>query len=130
MIIDKNDPDKYAIEYLQDKFDPYDFFLPSCVTDWRQPVSSLETYGVFFLVCNWVTQQLDIEEDFMDVYDNLNGWRDNHKGGSFNPHDDYPLYDKEDRLYVTDFVLQGPNVFAEITDKETDRVVGYILIHT
>ena len=118
----------YAVEYLCNRFDTSNFFYPSQVTEWRPPKSSLEADGVFFNICYWVTHNIDGEYDWDEVFNNTNGWRNNYKGGSFNVHDNYKLYDPEGKLEVTDFILQDYSVYAEITDTTTDTVVGYIYI--
>ena len=117
----------YATEYLQNRFDD-NFFLPNKVTEWREPSNSLEVDGVFFNICFWVSINIQEVYSWERIYNNIHVWRDNVYGGSFNPDYNYPLYDNENRLEITDFILQYNSVYAEVTDTETDKVVGYILI--
>ena len=117
----------YATEYLQNRFDD-NFFLPNKVTEWRKPSNSLEANGVFFNICFWVSNNIQEEYNWERIYNNIHGWRDNVYGGSFNPDYNYPLYDNENRLEITDFILQHNSVYAEVTDTKKDKVVGYILI--
>lgn len=127
MIIDKNDTDKYAIEYLQKEFGN-DFFFPYQLNNRRPPSNSLENYGAMLKICLWIEDNI-CGESMREAFCNVYSWRDNSFGGSFDVNYDYELDDPEDRLLVSGFILNGMCVHAEITDTETDEVVGYILIN-
>ena len=118
---------KYAREYCESK--DYDFFDATMKLEWRKPVNSLEERGVFFVICEWVHENVEGEDDLESIYDNIHGWRSNVKGGSFNVDDGFMLYDIDNRLALTDFILNGTVVFAEVTDYEYNEVVGYIRLN-
>lgn len=118
---------KYAREYCESK--DYDFFDATMKLEWRKPVNGLEERGVFFVICEWVHENVEGEDDLESIYDNIHGWRSNVKGGSFNVDDGFMLYDIDNRLALTDFILNGTVVFAEVTDYEYNEVVGYIRLN-
>ena len=96
--------------------------------EYRRPVSILEENGVFFTILKWIDERIPEEEDLRAVYDNIHGWRENVFGGSFNPDEDIPLYDSQNRLVLSDFILDGNLVLAEVTDNKYREVVGYIVL--
>lgn len=82
---------------------------------------------VFFTILKWIDEHIP-EEDLKAVYDNIHGWRENVFGGSFNPDEDIPLYDPQNRLVMSDFILDWNFVLAEITDNKYGKEVGYIVL--
>ena len=96
---------------------------------WRKPINSLEEKGVFFVICEWIWENLEWEDDLESIYLNIHGWRDNVKGGSFNVNDNFKLYDTEERLELSDFILSNSCVFAEVRDTKYNEVVGYICLN-
>lgn len=96
--------------------------------DYRKPVSAVEENGVFFTILKWIDEHIPEEEDLRAVYDNIHGWRENVFGGSFNPDEVIPLYDPQNRLVLSDFILDGNLVLAEITDNKYGKEVGYIVL--
>lgn len=90
--------------------------------------SYLEENGVFFTILKWIDERIPEEEDLRAVYDNIHGWRENVFGGSFNPDEDIPPYDAQNRLVLSDFILDGNLVLAEVTDNKYREVVGYIVL--
>lgn len=123
-----NDMSKY--EYAKEfcKSRDFDYFEPDLELEWRKPTNSLEEKGVFFVICEWIWENTE-EDDLQYIYDNIHGYRENIYGGSFNPDEDFKLYDIEERLELSDFILNGTCVFAEITDTELKEVVGYIRLN-
>ena len=118
---------EYAKEFCEKR--GYDFFDADMELEWRKPINSLEERGVFFVICEWIWENLDHEDDLEGIYNNVHGWRENVKGGSFNVDDNFKLYDIEERLEISDFILNGTCVYAEVTDAEYDKVVGYIRLN-
>ena len=107
----------------------FDYFDVDTELEWRKPINSLEEKGVFFVICEWIWENLEWEDDLESIYNNIHGYRSNVKGGSFNTDDGFKLYDIEERLELTDFILNGTVVYAEITDIEHKEVVGYIRLN-
>lgn len=116
----------YAEEYF--RVVDMAFFDDTLELEWRKPINSLEEKGVFFTICEWIDEYIPEEDDMESVYDNIHGWRENVKGGSFNPDENFDLYDPEGRLSLSDFILNGNCVFAEVTDNEYG-VIGYIRLN-
>ena len=104
------------------------FFAKDYKPEYRRPVSILEENGVFFTILKWIDEHIPEEEDLRAVYDNIHGWRENVFGGSFNPDKDIPLYDPQNRLVLSDFILDGNLVLAEVTDNKYGAEVGYIVL--
>ena len=88
----------------------------------------MEEKGVFFTILKWIDEHISEEEDLKAVYDNIHGWLENVFGGSFNPDEDIPLYDPQNRLVLSDFILDGNLVLAEVTDNKYGKEVGYIAL--
>ena len=116
----------YATEYCDSV--GFVFFDEDYIPDYRKPVSTLEENGVFFTILKWINEHIPEEEDIKAVYDNIHGWRENVFGGSFNPDEDIPLYDPQNRLVMSDFILDWNFVLAEITDNKYGKEVGYIVL--
>ena len=116
----------YAKEYCDSS--GFAFFAKDYKPEYRRPVSTLEENGVFFTILKWIDEHIPEEEDLRAVYDNIHGWRENVFGGSFNPNEDIPLYDPQNRLVLSDFILDGNLVLAEITDNKYGADVGYIVL--
>ena len=92
----------------------------------EKPINSLEEKGVFFVICEWIHENIEGEDDLESIYKNIHVWRSNVNGGSFNVDDGFMLYDIENRLTLTDFILNGTVIYAELTDYKYNEVVGYI----
>ena len=118
---------KYARKYCEDR--GFDFFDKTTELEWRKPINSLEEKGVFFVICEWIYENVEGEDDLESIYNNVHGWRSNVYGGSFNVDDDFMLYDIEERLALTDFIINGTVVYAELTDYEYNEPVGYIRLN-
>lgn len=116
----------YAKEYCDSA--GFAFFAKDYKPEYRRPVSTLEENGVFFTILKWIDEHIPEEEDLKAVYDNIHGWRENVFGGSFNPDEDIPLYDPQNRLVLSDFILDGNLVLAEVTDNKYGEEVGYIVL--
>lgn len=118
---------EYAKQFCESR--GYAFFDTTLELEWRKPVNSLEEKGAFFVICEWIHERIEDENDVEDIYDNIHGWRENVKGGSFNPDDPFELWDIDKRLILSDFILNGTCVFAEVTDRKYNEVVGYIRLN-
>ena len=118
---------EYAREFCESR--DFDYFGVDTELEWRKPINNLEEKGVFFVICEWIWENLEWEDDMEGIYNNIHGYRSNVYGGSFNTDDGFKLYDIEERLELTDFILNGTVVYAEITDTEYKEVVGYIRLN-
>ena len=118
---------KYARKYCENK--GFDFFDKTTELEWRKPINSLEEKGVFFVICEWIYENVEGENDLESIYNNVHSWRSNVYGGSFNVDDGFKLYDIEERLALTDFIINGTVVYAELTDYEYNEPVGYIRLN-
>ena len=116
----------YAKEYCDSA--GFVFFAKDYKPEYRRPVSILEENGVFFTILKWIDEHIPEEEDLRAVYYNIHGWRENVFGGSFNPDEDIPLYDPQNRLVLSDFILDVNLVLAEVTDNKYGEEVGYIVL--
>ena len=118
---------EYARKFCESR--DFDYFDVDTELEWRKPINNLEEKGVFFVICEWIWENLEWEDDMEGIYNNIHGYRSNVRGGSFNTDDGFKLYDIEERLELTDFILNGTVVYAEITDMEYKEVVGYIRLN-
>lgn len=118
---------EYAREYCENR--ELDFFDKTTELEWRKPINSLEEKGVFFVICEWIHKNIEGEDDLESIYNNVHVWRSNVNGGSFNVDDGFMLYDIENRLALTDFILNGTVIYAELTDYEYNEAVGYIRLN-
>lgn len=118
--------DEYTREFLS-KFDN-PIFEASEITEWRKPLSGIEEEGVLWMAAKWIEDNL-YEETMQGAYDNIHGWRDNYKGGSFNCDDNFELYDRKEILEIGDVVLCGNCVYLEVWNSEIDKAVAYIGIN-
>lgn len=117
---------EYAREFCESR--DFDYFDAEMELEFRKPINGLEEKGVFFVICKWIFENTE-EDDLNYIYDNVHGWRENVYGGSFNPDDNFKLYDIDERLELSDFILNGTCVYAEITDTEYKEIVGYIRLN-
>lgn len=115
-------------EYVREHLDGYDVFEVEDITDWRAPRNTIETNGVIYMAANWICENLVDCGDIKEAYDNIHGWRDNVKGGSFNIDDNFKFYDAEDRLEISDVILNGNCVYLEVWDTEENCAVAYIRV--
>lgn len=116
----------YAKEYCDSV--GFAFFAKDYKPDYRKPIGTVEENGVFFTILKWIGTHIPEEENLRAVYDNIHGWRENVFGGSFNPDDNIPLYDPQNRLVLSDFILDRDLVLAEVTDNKYGKEVGYIVL--
>ena len=118
--------DEYTREFLS-KFDN-PIFEASEITEWRKPSNGIEEEGVLWMAAKWIEDNL-YEETMQGAYDNIHGWRDNYKGGSFNCDDNFELYDRKEILEISDVILSGNCVYLEVWNSEIDKAVAYIGIN-
>ena len=118
--------DEYTREFLS-KFDN-PIFEASEITEWRKPSNGIEEEGVLWMAAKWIEDNL-YEETMQGAYDNIHGWRDNYKRGSFNCDDNFELYDRKEILEISDVILSGNCVYLEVWNSEIDKAVAYIGIN-
>ena len=119
--------DEYVKKELE-RYAPLDILLPSQVSDWRKPSNGIEAEGVIWMASKWIAENIP-EETIEGAYDNIHGWRDNYKGGSFNVDENFRLYDTREILEISDVILCGSCVYLEVWNTEEDKAVGYISIN-
>ena len=119
--------DEYVTNELA-RYSPLGILLPSQVSNWRKPSNGIEAEGVIWMASKWIAENIP-EETVEGAYDNIHGWRDNYKGGSFNVDENFRLYDTREILEISDVILCGSCVYLEVWNTEEDKAVGYISIN-
>ena len=119
--------DEYVTKELA-RYSPLGILLPSQVSNWRKPSNGIEAEGVIWMASKWIAENIP-EETVEGAYDNIHGWRDNYKGGSFNIDENFRLYDTREILEISDVILCGSCVYLEVWNTEEDKAVGYISIN-
>lgn len=119
--------DEYVAKELE-RYSSLGILLPSQVSNWRKPTNGIEAEGVLWMASKWIAEHLP-EETIEGAYDNIHGWRDNCKGGSFNVDENFRLYDTREILEINDVILCGSCVYLEVWNTEEDKAVGYISIN-
>lgn len=119
--------DEYVVKELA-RYAPLGILLPNQVSNWRKPSNGIEAEGVIWMASKWIAENIP-EETIKGAYDNIHGWRDNCKGGSFNVDENFRLYDTREILEISDVILCGSCVYLEVWNTEEDKAVGYISIN-
>lgn len=119
--------DEYVTKELA-RYSPLGILLPSQVSNWRKPSNGIEAEGVIWMASKWIAENIP-EETVEGAYDNIHGWRDNYKGGSFNVDENFRLHDTREILEISDVILCGSCVYLEVWNTEEDKAVGYISIN-
>ena len=119
--------DEYVTKELA-RYSSLGILLPSQVSNWRKPSNGIEAEGVIWMASKWIAENIP-EETIEGAYDNIHGWRDNYKGGSFNVDENFRLYDTREILEISDVILCGSCVYLEVWNTEEDKAVGYISIN-